>query len=41
MTTIHSVERAKERIGLNEKKAAKQIALALERGKAAQDVRSM
>lgn len=41
MTTIHSIERAKERIGLNEKKATKQIALALERGKAAQEFRSM
>jgi hypothetical protein len=41
MTTIHSIERAKERIGLNEKKAAKQIALALERGKEAKEFRSM
>lgn len=41
MTTIHSIERAKERIGLNEKKAAKQIALAWERGKGAKEFRSM
>lgn len=31
--TLHSIERAKERIGLNEKKAHRKINLALERGK--------
>ena len=33
MMTIHSLERAKERLGKNEKNAKKQIKKALERGK--------
>lgn len=33
MTTLHSLERAKERMGMNKKVAIKQIRLALERGK--------
>ena len=35
MTTYHSIERAKERFGINERKATKMIELALERGKTA------
>ena len=33
MTTYHCIERAKERLGLNERKAIKMIELAIERGK--------
>ena len=36
MATVHSVERAKERAGLNERKAYKMIDHALERGKRAE-----
>lgn len=35
MTTIHCIDRAKERAGLNEKRAEKMVALAIERGKTA------
>lgn len=35
MITLHSLERAKERMGMNEKVAKKQIKHALERGKTA------
>lgn len=38
--TVHSLERAKERIGFNERKAHKMIDLALERGKSAKDFSS-
>lgn len=38
--TIHSIERAKERANLNEKKAIRNIAKALERGKKASDFSS-
>ena len=34
--SIHSLERAKERAGLNEKKAEKRIQIALERGRTAE-----
>ncbi len=40
MATVHSVERAKERAGLNERKAYKMIDHALERGKRAEDFSS-
>ena len=40
-TTYHSIDRAKERAGLNERKATKMIELALERGKSASDFSSM
>ena len=40
-TTYHSIDRAKERAGLNERKATKMIELALERGKNANDFSSM
>lgn len=38
--TIHSLERAKERIGCNEKAADKQFRLAMERGKTHEDFTS-
>lgn len=40
-TTYHSIDRAKERAGLNERKATKMIEHALERGKSASDFSSM
>ena len=40
MATIHSLDRAKERAGLNERRAYKMIDLALERGKSAEDFTS-
>lgn len=40
MATIHSIARAKERAGLNERRAYKMIDLALERGKTAEDFTS-
>ena len=40
MATIHSIDRAKERAGLNERRAYKMIDLALERGKTAEDFTS-
>lgn len=40
MATVHSLERAKERAGINEKKAYKMIDRALERGKRAEDFSS-
>lgn len=40
-TTYHSIDRAKERAGLNERKATKMIELALERGKSANYFSSM
>ncbi|MGN0487350.1 MAG: hypothetical protein ACI4GB_08985 [Acutalibacteraceae bacterium] len=40
MATVHSVERAKERAGLNERKAYKMIDHALERCKRAEDFTS-
>lgn len=39
-TTIHCIERAKERTGTNERKAYKMISLALERGKTSEDFTS-
>ena len=41
ITTRHSLERAKERMGCNAKKAVRMIRLALERGKCAEDFTSM
>lgn len=38
--TVHSIERAKERAGLSEKRASKMIKLAIERGKRAEDFTS-
>ena len=38
--TLHSIERAKERMGYNEKNAHRQINRALERGKRAEDFSS-
>ena len=38
--TVHSIERGKERLGLNEKRAEKTIKLAIERGKAYNDFNS-
>lgn len=38
--TVHSLDRAKERTGLNEKNAVKQIDLALRRGKSAESFTS-
>ena len=38
--TIHSIDRAKERAGINERKAHKMIGLALTRGKTAEDFTS-
>lgn len=40
MATVHSIDRAKERAHVNEKKAYKMISLALERGKKAEDFTS-
>ena len=40
MATVHSLDRAKERAGLNEKRAYKMIELALERGKTAENFTS-
>ena len=40
MATVHSVERMKERAGLNERKAYKMLELAVERGKTADDFTS-
>lgn len=40
MTTLHSLERAKERMGMNEKSAIKEIERALERGKTAEEFTS-
>lgn len=40
MATLHSLDRAKERLGFNEKKAMKMINLALTRGKTAEDFTS-
>ena len=40
MTTIHSLDRAKERLGMNKKVAIKQIRLALERGKTSEEFSS-
>ena len=40
MITLHSLKRAKERIGINEKTARKQIHLAFERGKTAEQFSS-
>ena len=40
MSTIHSLDRAKERAGLNEKRAYKMIDQALRRGKSAEDFTS-
>ena len=39
-STIHSIDRAKERAGINEKKAEKMISLAIERGKTSVDFTS-
>ena len=39
-STIHSIDRAKERAGINERKAEKMITLALERGKTYEDFTS-
>ena len=39
-STIHSIDRAKERAGINERKAEKMISLALERGKKSEDFTS-
>ena len=38
--TVHSIERSKERLGLNERRAEKTIQLAIERGKAYNDFNS-
>ena len=40
-TTCHSIDRAKERAGLNERKATKMIEQALKRGKSANEFNSM
>ena len=40
-TTCHSIDRAKERARLNERKATKMIEYALKRGKSANDFNSM
>lgn len=39
--TTHSIERVKERIGLNQKRAERLIMLAMQRGKTADDYTSM
>ena len=39
-STIHSIDRAKEGAGINEKKAEKMISLAIKRGKTSEDFTS-